>query len=153
MPRNPNKKRCKAKAKSTGERCKYWAVPGYDVCRFHIAGGGPPKKNRNAERHGFFGKIMLDDKETLAIMEEIGLKKSLDMIWENNRNAQVVGSNQTISSSRNSSSARVSGFGLDNFLIEAKLLYQTIIAPNLFCFFKVYQLVQAFIVTQNIPAL
>jgi len=50
MPRNPNKKRCKAKkAKSTGERCKYWAVHGYDICRFHGAGGGAPGKNRNTE--------------------------------------------------------------------------------------------------------
>lgn len=32
--------RCRAKAKSTGERCKCPAVRGWSVCRVHGAGGG-----------------------------------------------------------------------------------------------------------------
>ncbi len=51
-------KRCKAKAKRTGERCKNAAVKGYDVCRMHGANpknrGGPPKKNLNTLVHGCF---------------------------------------------------------------------------------------------------
>ena len=60
-------KRCKAKAKRTGERCKNAAVKGYDVCRMHGANpknpGGPPKKNLNALVHGCFVDRFLKEGE------------------------------------------------------------------------------------------
>ena len=51
-------KRCIAKAKRTGERCKSPAVKGYAVCRVHGANpknhGGAPKGSLNAMVHGCF---------------------------------------------------------------------------------------------------
>ena len=51
-------KRCIAKAKRSGERCKNPAVKGYTVCRVHGANlknpGGAPKKNLHALVHGCF---------------------------------------------------------------------------------------------------
>ncbi len=54
---------CKAKAKTTGERCKNAPVSGYEVCRMHGAnaknpGGGPRPQNRNAVTHGAFETLM-----------------------------------------------------------------------------------------------
>lgn len=45
--------------------------------------GGPPEKNRNAERHGFFSRIFPDDPETMAIINSIEIKSPLDILWEN----------------------------------------------------------------------
>lgn len=63
MARNPQKKRCKARNRS-GERCKNWAKPGWDVCYYHGAGGGaPPEKmigNKNALKTGEYETIWLD---------------------------------------------------------------------------------------------
>ena len=70
MARNPDKKRCKAKSKRTGEQCKNWAVRGYEVCYFHGAGGRPkikpppgggraPKGNQNARKHGAYTTKLL----------------------------------------------------------------------------------------------
>ncbi len=36
--------RCKACSKRTKQRCRGYAVLGYDVCRMHGAGGGPTTK-------------------------------------------------------------------------------------------------------------
>ena len=51
-------KRCIAKAKRSGERCKNPAVKGYSVCRVHGANsknrGGAPKGSLNALVHGCF---------------------------------------------------------------------------------------------------
>jgi uncharacterized protein YjcR len=41
------------------------AVRGYEVCRMHGAGGGAPRGNRNAVKHGEFAA------ETLALKREI----------------------------------------------------------------------------------
>jgi len=38
--------RCRAKTKSTGERCKAPAVNGWRVCRVHGAGGGHLRARR-----------------------------------------------------------------------------------------------------------
>ena len=70
--------RCKAKSKSTGQRCKSPVVEGYKVCRFHGAnpknhGGAPPEKmrgNLNGLKHGAYVKKMLTDEEK-AIFEEL----------------------------------------------------------------------------------
>jgi uncharacterized protein YjcR len=47
-------KRCRAKSKRTGKPCKAPAVKGWSVCRMHGAGGGAPKGNKNALRHGSY---------------------------------------------------------------------------------------------------
>lgn len=47
------------------------------------AGGAAPKGNSNAVTHGFFRRIFPDDEETHAILEEIGVKSPLDILWEN----------------------------------------------------------------------
>ena len=70
--------RCKAKSKSTGQRCKRPVVEGYKVCRLHGAnpknhGGAPPEKmrgNSNALKHGAYVKKMLTDEEKI-IFEEL----------------------------------------------------------------------------------
>lgn len=46
-------------------------------------GGAAPKGNSNAVTHGFFRRIFPDDEETVSIIEEIGKKDPLDMLWEN----------------------------------------------------------------------
>jgi uncharacterized protein YjcR len=57
--------RCRATSKRSGKRCRSPAVRGYSVCRMHGAGGGAPKGNRNALKHGEFAG------ETLALKKEI----------------------------------------------------------------------------------
>jgi hypothetical protein len=56
--------RCKAKAKSTGERCKRSAVAGCTVCRVHGANkhnpGGAPAKNKNSVKHGVYEQVVID---------------------------------------------------------------------------------------------
>lgn len=43
--------------------------------------GGAPKRNKNAERHGFFSKYLPED--ALQIIEELEEKKAIDILWEN----------------------------------------------------------------------
>ena len=62
-PPPPDARRCRARSKRTGERCKNWALPGYRVCRFHGAnpknpGGGPRPGNRNAVKHGLYENVV-----------------------------------------------------------------------------------------------
>jgi uncharacterized protein YjcR len=45
--------------------------------------GGAPPKNSNAVSHGFFRTIFPDDEETKSIINEIGAKSPIDMLWEN----------------------------------------------------------------------
>jgi len=74
MSLNQNQKRCAAKSKSTGRRCKNPAAWGFSVCRLHGAhppngrkagrpkgiskpkgsGGPPPRDNQNAKKHGAY---------------------------------------------------------------------------------------------------
>ena len=90
--RNPHKKRCKAKSKSTGEQCKRWAVPGYDVCYYHGAGGLPklkpppgggraPKGNQNARKHGAYSARLMPDEQ--AAYEEIKAQLEAELGAEN----------------------------------------------------------------------
>jgi uncharacterized protein YjcR len=51
---NPVALRCHAKSKRSGLQCRAPAVRGYAVCRMHGAGGGAPRGNRNALKHGGF---------------------------------------------------------------------------------------------------
>jgi uncharacterized protein YjcR len=46
--------RCRAKSKRSGLQCRAPAVRGHSVCRMHGAGGGAPKGNKNALKHGDF---------------------------------------------------------------------------------------------------
>lgn len=46
-------------------------------------GKGGPAGNSKAVTHGFFRRIFPDDEETLAIIDEIGTKSPIDMLWEN----------------------------------------------------------------------
>jgi uncharacterized protein YjcR len=57
--------RCRAISKRSGLQCRAPAVKGYAVCRMHGAGGGAPKGNRNALKHGGFTA------ETFALKREI----------------------------------------------------------------------------------
>ena len=47
-------KRCRARSKRSGKPCQAPAVKGWAVCRMHGAGGGAPKGNKNALRHGLY---------------------------------------------------------------------------------------------------
>ncbi|CAI8878097.1 Pleiotropic drug resistance protein 3-like [Brevibacillus sp. IT-7CA2] len=75
MARNPEKKRCKARSKQRDEQCKNWAKPGWDVCRFHGAGGGAPERNTNAVKTGEHETIWYDtlDDEERQLFELINL--------------------------------------------------------------------------------
>ena len=46
-PPHGERQYCTAKAKTTGNRCTHWAIPGGTVCRFH--GGAAPQVIRKAE--------------------------------------------------------------------------------------------------------
>src|SRR5208337_941502 len=54
-----------AKSKRSGLQCRAPAVRGSRVCRMHGAGGGAPKGNRNAWKHGTHSA------EALALKKEI----------------------------------------------------------------------------------
>jgi uncharacterized protein YjcR len=56
--------RCHAKSKRSGLQCQAPVVRGSSVCRMHGAGGGAPKGNTNALKHGGFTA------ETLALKRE-----------------------------------------------------------------------------------
>ncbi|WP_188066609.1 hypothetical protein [Brevibacillus brevis] len=75
MARNPEKKRCKARSKQRDEQCKNWAKPGWDVCRFHGAGGGAPQRNTNAVKTGEFQSIWMDalTPEQADVLDRINL--------------------------------------------------------------------------------
>ena len=47
----------------------------------NAVGHGPPKENKNAEKHGFFSKYL--PKETLSIIQEIQERDRLDLLWDN----------------------------------------------------------------------
>jgi len=77
----PQKLRCKATSKQTGEQCRNWAKPGYPVCRFHGAGGRPdvmpkkpqtakvPKGNQNARKHGAYSARLMPEEQ--GVYEQI----------------------------------------------------------------------------------
>ena len=83
--------RCKAKSRTSGERCKRPVVKGYAVCRFHGAnpknhGGGQPG-NLNNLKHGAYVKKMLTDEEKAifedalaAIHRDFDLNESTDLM-------------------------------------------------------------------------
>jgi len=46
--------RCHATSKRSGKPCRSPAVRGFKVCRMHGAGGGAPRGNRDALKHGLY---------------------------------------------------------------------------------------------------
>ena len=87
MPRtrHPRLKRCTAKAKGTGRRCRRWAVTDRTTC--HVHGGGSPKREKAGKRkrpgrlvtHGIYSETQKaefrDVMGTLeALRETVGLE-------------------------------------------------------------------------------
>jgi hypothetical protein len=61
--------RCSARSKRTGEGCRTPAVTGWTVCRFHGAGGGGPKGERNGMfRHGRATQEAIAERRALAAL-------------------------------------------------------------------------------------
>ena len=72
--------RCKARSKRTRERCRAPAMRGWNVCRFHGAGGGAPKGKRNgAYRHGGYTQEAVAASQYVRAMVRL-LKPTLDEI-------------------------------------------------------------------------
>ncbi|MEW8974098.1 MAG: phage terminase small subunit [Tissierellaceae bacterium] len=67
------------KSKKNAERSK--KKKGGQPGNKNAVGHGPPKENKNAEKHGFFSKYLPE--ETLDIIQEINEKDPLDILWEN----------------------------------------------------------------------
>ena len=83
----PKKIQCKAKAKSTGNQCRRWAVDGFEVCQVH--GAGSPKQGRpggrpilpGGGRHSKYLPVRLaaryeesqNDPELLSMRDDIAL--------------------------------------------------------------------------------
>jgi hypothetical protein len=63
IKRNDNKVRCASKTES-GEACRAWAIHGSSppICSTHarLTGGGAPKGNQNALKHGFYARSLSD---------------------------------------------------------------------------------------------
>ena len=60
--------RCRATSKRSGKRCRSPAVRGYEVCRMHGAGGGAPKGNRNALKHGVYTPETIEKRRAIAAL-------------------------------------------------------------------------------------
>jgi len=59
--------RCAARSKRTRKLCRAPAVAGWNVCRFHGAGGGAPKAKRNGMyRHGEYTSEAIAERKALA---------------------------------------------------------------------------------------
>ncbi len=66
--------RCTATSKRTGKPCRAPAVRGWAVCRFHGAGGGGPK----GERNGMY-------KEGLHTKEAVASRRRLQVLLSQSR--------------------------------------------------------------------
>ena len=58
-------RRCRARSKRSGKPCRSPAVRGWSVCRMHGAGGGAPKGNRNAWKHGRYSAEAIAERRRL----------------------------------------------------------------------------------------
>ena len=63
--------RCRAKSKRSGLQCRAPAIRGREVCRMHGAGGGAPKGNKNALKHGEFTAEGLALKRQISALARI----------------------------------------------------------------------------------
>ncbi len=52
----------------TGPLCRSPAVQGRSVCRMHGAGGGAPKGNRNALKHGLYTAKAVEARRAIAAL-------------------------------------------------------------------------------------
>lgn len=68
--------RCEATSKRTRQACQAPAVRGWRVCRFHGAGGGAPKGERNGRyQHGFYTADAIEERRLIsAILREARLQ-------------------------------------------------------------------------------
>lgn len=66
--------RCQAKSKRSGVCCKNPAVKGHKVCRMHGAGGGPPKGNKNALKHGQYSRATIEATRLLNAINRLARK-------------------------------------------------------------------------------
>ncbi len=61
--------RCTATSKRTGQPCQAPAVRGWTVCRFHGAGGGGPKGERNGMyKEGLYTKEAVESRRRLRAL-------------------------------------------------------------------------------------
>ena len=60
--------RCRAGSKRSGQQCRAPAVKGKAVCRMHGAGGGAPKGNANARKHGHYSAEASKERRALAAL-------------------------------------------------------------------------------------
>jgi glucans biosynthesis protein len=60
--------RCHARSKRSGLRCQAPAVQGSSVCRMHGAGGGAPRGNRNALKHGLYTAKAIEMRRMVAAL-------------------------------------------------------------------------------------
>jgi len=73
-------RRCTARSKQTGERCKRRAAPGKTVCYMHGARGGAPKGNLNAMLHGaYVQRILNADEQRIHEMFVSALRKDFEL--------------------------------------------------------------------------
>lgn len=79
--------RCKAKSKRSSERCKNYAIKGYEVCRMHGAHGGP-KTNQGLlackkapRKHGLYSYEALQElKECRKLMKKHRNEKLINFL-------------------------------------------------------------------------
>ena len=60
--------RCRAKSKRSGLQCRAPAVRGFKVCRVHGAGGGAPRGNRDALKHGLYTAETIETRRMVAAL-------------------------------------------------------------------------------------
>ena len=58
--------RCRARSKRSGKPCRSPAVRGSEVFRMHGAGGGAPRGNRNALKHGLYTAEAIETRRLVA---------------------------------------------------------------------------------------
>ena len=63
--------RCRARSKRSGKRCRSPAVRGHSVCRMHGAGGGAPRGNSNALKHGDFTAEAIAEKREIQALSRM----------------------------------------------------------------------------------
>jgi uncharacterized protein YjcR len=62
---------------------KPWGAPkGSENALGNKGGHGGPNGNDHAVKHGFFSRIFPDDEETRAILDDIQVKSSIEILWE-----------------------------------------------------------------------
>ena len=71
-------RRCNARSKRTSEWCRAPAVRGWNVCRFHGAGGGAPRGLAHGNyKHGGRSIELLESKRIIAELQRMA-RETLD---------------------------------------------------------------------------